>query len=149
MLPTAVEQQQHVLVAPGGAQGTCGPISLTKTLIDIISVPDASSPTALHSMRRDVHAEVQLQRMKTQQRSASQEPQCYGLLLSLHTGHVSASTDEIRHAWLVHMLHGTLHMFATSSCRPPALGQCDNWQWLPGNLAVQRAAAQNRLQLLK
>jgi hypothetical protein len=58
MLPIAVEQQQHVVVAPAGAQETYGPIkNFPGTVDDMLLVPYASSPTAWHSMRKDVHAE--------------------------------------------------------------------------------------------
>jgi hypothetical protein len=83
----------------------------------MLSVPDASSPAASHSMRKDVHAEHEDQ-LGTQQRRASQEPQLYGLLLSLHISQSSALTDDIRHAWLAPMLHGTLNVLAV--CRAPS-----------------------------
>jgi hypothetical protein len=77
MLPTAVSTSssaaaQHVVVAPGGAQETCVPIyAFSEALVDDLSVPDASSPAASHSMRRDVHAEDETSTQQTRQSRAT------------------------------------------------------------------------------
>jgi hypothetical protein len=74
-------------------------------------------------------------KMKTQQKRVSQEPQRCSLLLSLRNSDLCASTDEIRHAWLAHMLLGTLNVFATQLQTLPQGGKVPPSGWPgPGSL---------------